>query len=112
MSRVSIARRIERIRAHYRPTSSLEGRADRLTPEHRAAYDQWRSTMDAIILSYENHEPGFYFENLVNGTLARGQPELPAEIHEALFPEYRWSVINGDDVEAAYDAMLHPEDTR
>lgn len=109
MSRVSIARRITRIREHHRPRGSIEGRVDRLSDEHKAIYQIWSERCARIISSYENHRDGFYYESLVAGTL-RDQPELPPEIVEALFPEYQWGIIRGDDPVAGYDAMLHPKE--
>ena len=83
MSRVSISRRLERIRDHLLVPYSLEWRVDRLPNALQDAYRQWQESNEAIISRAEK-QPGDAYAALINGKL-QFYP-LPMTVQKVLFP--------------------------
>ena len=83
MSRVSISRRLERIRDHLLVPYSLEWRVDRLPKTLQDAYRQWEESNEAIISCAEK-QPGDAYAALINGEL-QFYP-LPMAVQKVLFP--------------------------
>ena len=84
MSRVSISRRLERIRDHLLVPYSLEWRVDRLPDNLQDAYRLWQERNEAIIFRAEK-QPGDAYAALINGELKLQL--LPIAIEQALFPK-------------------------
>ncbi len=101
MSRVSLARRMDRIHAHYRPTQSLEGRVDALSDLDRRVYRSWVAERERIISRHE-FEPGELYEAWLDGRLRL--PAMSKHLREALWPE--WPDFNSDDLARTYTDML------
>jgi len=100
MSRISLDRRIERLRDYYLQPGSLEHRAYHLPENLRDSYQSWRKERVAIISRAEK-QPGDAYAALINGKL--NLPPTPRAVQLALFPN------NGkiyDNVYEAYQAML------
>ena len=100
MSRVSISRRLERIRDHLLVPYSLEWRVDRLPDDLQDAYRQWQEGNEAIIFSAEK-QPGDAYAALINGKLV--VPPLPMAVQKVLFPT---SGKRYDSVYHEYQAMI------
>lgn len=100
MSRVSISRRLERIRDHLLVPYSLEWRVDRLPDNLQDAYRLWQERNEAIIFRAEK-QPGDAYAALINGELEF--PLLPMTVQNALFLD---SGKQFDNVYHEYQAMI------
>lgn len=83
MSRVSIERRMERVRDAILPPGSLEWRLDRLSDELKRAYQFWRVEVDAINSEYKKQGLNSY-EALLRGEAVG--PPIPIAVHRAIWP--------------------------
>jgi hypothetical protein len=83
--RVSINRRIERIRDHYLPPGSLEWRIDRLPPNLKQAWRLWTERCAAIISAHEKYDGRCRYELLCDGFTIT--PPMPRAVHAALWPD-------------------------
>lgn len=109
MSRVSINRRLDRIREVLLPPGSLEWRIDRLPENLKQAHLLWRERCDAITFTSEKHGDGALYEMMLAGDDVT--PPMPFAVERALWPggksEHR---ITTDmplrEIADAYTAML------
>ena len=108
MSRVSIERRIQRVRDAVLPPHSFEWRLDRLPDDLKLAWQSWRRECDSITCASEKNEINRY-EQLLNGN--DNNPPMPIAVYLALWPdgEGRSQItvdMSVDDAAACYEQML------
>ena len=108
MSRVSIERRMERVRDAVLPPHSFEWRLDRLPDNLKQLYQLWRKRCDVLISENENNGINRY-EQLLNGNDNR--PPMPIAVYQALWPdgEGRSQITVGMPVSEAaqlYESLL------
>lgn len=82
--RVSLNRRLDRIREHLLPAGSLAWRIDRLSPELKRAYQIWHEKADAIKFEYKKQGLNSY-EALLRGECLG--PPMPRDLRSALWPD-------------------------
>jgi hypothetical protein len=97
VARVSLNRRLERLKDHLVPPGSLEHALDNLSDDQRLQYQIWLSKADAINLQGENLYAAMLSDPL---SFQRTSSAL-----YALFPYFR-DVDNEPDPERAYQIML------
>lgn len=107
--RVSLNRRLDRIRDHLLPPNSMAWRIDRLPDHLKREYLVWRKRCDA--LNSENKKQG---GNRYEMLLKRNDntPPMPIAVNRALWPdgEGRGEITVGMPVSEAaqlYEAMLN-----
>ena len=84
MSRVSIERRMERVRDAVLPPNSLAWRIDRLPAELKQLHQLWREHC-AAINSQNEKQGGNRYEQLLAGHDVT--PQMPIAVHRALWPD-------------------------
>ena len=109
MSRVSIERRMERVRDAVLPPHSFEWRLDRLPDDLKQAWQSWRRECDSINCASEKNGINRY-EQLLKGNDNR--PRMPRAVYLALWlhGEGRSQITVGMPVSEAaqlYEAMLN-----
>ena len=109
MSRVSIERRIQRVRDAVLPPHSFEWRVDRLSVDLKQAWQSWRRECDSINCASEKKGINRY-EQLLSGNDNR--PPMPIAVYRALWPhgEVRGEITFEMSVSEAaqlYEAMLN-----
>ena len=114
MSRVSIERRMERLRDAVLPPNSMAWRIDRLPDHLKREYLLFRNRCDALISKNEK-QGGNRYEQLLAGHDV--PPPMPIAVHRALWPsgEGRRDITRDMTVaEAArvYELMLEEEESR
>lgn len=102
MSRVSIWRRIERLRDHLLPPGSLEHRLESLSAAEREAFKSCERA-SADIISRAETEPGEAYRKFIEGELIL--PHLPRAIELRLWPGMA-AVYAESDPARAYQLML------
>ena len=108
MSRVSIERRMERVRDAVLPPNSLAWRIDRLPDELKQLHQLWREHCTAINSQTEK-QGGNRYEQLLEGHDVT--PPMPNAVHRALWPrgEGRRDITRDmtvDEAARAYELML------
>ena len=102
MSRISINRRIERLKNHLIPPGSIEARLEKLSQAECALFSVWRGNCHAIFSRHEN-SPGAAYAAMIEGELML--PELPRWLRYAVWPELER--IEAEPIPArAYQMML------
>ncbi len=81
--RVSLNRRLDRIREHYLPAGSLAWRIDRLSPELKQMHQSWRGQCESITARHKKQGLNSY-ELLLAGN--DDTPPMPAALRKALWP--------------------------
>ena len=102
MSRISINRRIERLRDFFLPPGTLEHALENLKDDMRAQYQTWRVRADAIVFRHET-EPGAAFAAMLDDPLLLSP--MPRALELALFP-YMAAVRFNLEPAHAYQLML------
>ena len=111
MSRVSIERRIQRVRDAVLPPNSFEWRLDRLSADLKQLYQLWRER--CTVINSQNEKNGINrYERLLAGHDVT--PPLPIAVYRALWPDgegrgeitIRMSVA---DAAACYERVLERE---
>ncbi len=85
MSRVSLNRRLDRIRDALLPVGSLAWRIDRLSADLKRAHQLWGKRCDDIILRNQKRGGGNLYEMLLAGDYI--MPPMPMDVERALWPE-------------------------
>ncbi len=111
MSRVSIERRMDRVRDAVLPPGSLAWRIDRLPDHLNRAYQMWRERCDAIILAHEKRGGNLYEAMLAGEQLT---PPMPTAVERELWPNGKRHVILAEhttaQAAAIYQAFLEETD--
>ena len=107
MSRVSINRRLERLRDFLLPPGSLEWRIDRLPDHLKRAHSLWREKGEAINLASKKRGENLY-ANLLDGC---DDAPMPSALQRALFPDGMGGIkitteMTAHDAASAWTAML------
>ena len=88
MSRVSLGRRIDRLRDTILPPGSLAWRVDRLDDDLAALHRTWHKDVSDIISRAQNEGgPGAAYAALLDGKL--DLPTMPRSVEQALWPDGR-----------------------
>lgn len=108
MSRVSIERRIQRVRDAVLPPNSLAWRIDRLPDHLKREHQLFRNRCDALI-SEDKKQGGNRYEMLLNGN--DSTPRMPIAVHRALWPYFdrRRDITRDmtvDEAARVYESML------
>lgn len=109
MSRISINRRLDRVREALLPSGSLAWRVDRLPDDLKRAYLIWRERADAIIHAAEKRGGGTLYAMILAGDHAA--PPMPIAVERALWPDglhsHNFPIDTPlRDLSDAYSAML------
>ena len=111
MSRISISRRLDRIRDILLPPGTMAWRVSRLDDEMAEQYRLHRERVDRINLSAKNDDPGELYRRLIDGELEK--VPMPSRLAEALGldqTEHRWPIDTPIEVlDRAYSDMIDPE---
>ena len=83
MSRVSLSRRLQRIKDHFLRPGSLEYALENLPAEMRALYQLWRQKADELNSRFENHQISAFAAFLEYPTIL---PRMPSTLQYAMFP--------------------------
>ncbi len=114
MSRISIERRMERLRDAILPPGSYEWRLERLPDHLKKMHQIWSEKVDAINSEYKKQEINRY-QRLLAG--CDDTPPMPIAVHQALWPHGAGSdtiTSNMSHAEAAevYSAFLERGSTQ
>ena len=82
--RVSLNRRLDRIRDHLLPPNSMAWRIDRLPDHLKREHLMWRKRCDALN-SQNKKQGGNRYEQLLKGNDNR--PPMPIAVYRALWPD-------------------------
>lgn len=85
MSRVSLNRRIERLRDFFVPPTSRAWRIERLGDGERERFLRWQEECAGITSGYEN-TPGAAYAAMIEGNLHL--PVLERSLRYTMWPEY------------------------
>jgi hypothetical protein len=99
--RVSLNRRLDRIREHYLPAGSLAWRLDRLPNELKQAYQIWSKKADAINSEYKKQNLNRY-ELLLAG--CDDTPPMPAAVYRGLWGDRTDTITSDFSVAEAAEA--------
>lgn len=100
--RVSLNRRIDRIRDFLLVPGSLVWRLERLSDAERVAYAVWAARCDRVNLAVKNRGGNLYGEILADPHMAT---PMPRALERALFP-YMTKVRAEPDARLAWNLML------